>query len=244
MCTFRPALIVCAGVCYVSLFSGIGRAHLPAPEGSDASPVAQTGVEQKPKEFLERTVTFSGQLRERWEATQGKNFTVTPADSYVASRIRLGVAFKPLSWLRFFGETQDSRAIFYKTNPTSSVSDPFDWRQGYVEVGMLEGNGINVRVGRQDFQLGSGRLVASADWSNVTKPFDIAVATVTYGSSTNQVVAGSILLIDPGRVDRSRPGEHLYADYSTFKKLIPGASVEPYVMAKTALNVWSKDGLL
>jgi hypothetical protein len=247
MSTFRPTLnlTILAGVaCYVSLLAGVGRAQSAPPQSSDASPAAQTDTEQQPKDFLARTVTFSGQLRERWEATQGKNFTVTPADSYVVSRIRLGVAFKPVSWLRFFGETQDSRAVFYKTNPTSSVSDPFDWRQGYVEAGMLEGNGINVRVGRQDFQLGSGRLVASADWSNVTKPFDIALTTVTYGSFSTQLVAGSIVLIDPGRVDRSRPGEHLYADYSIFKKLIPGASVEPYVMAKTALNVKSKEGLL
>jgi hypothetical protein len=154
------------------------------------------------------------------------------------------VAFKPTSWLRFYGETQDSRVLFYKVNPSSSVSDPFDWRQGYVEVGALEGNGVNVRVGRQDFQLGSGRLVASADWSNVTKPFDIAVGTVTFGSFSTQLVAGSIILVDPDRMDRSKPGEHFYADYSIFKKLIPGASVEPYLMAKTALNVKGKDGVL
>jgi len=45
-------------------------------------------------------------------------------------------------------------------------------------------------------------------------------------------------------MDRSKPGEHFYADYSIFKKLIPGASVEPYLMAKTALNVKGKDGVL
>jgi Alginate export len=70
------------------------------------------------------------------------------------------------------------------------------------------------------------------------------VGTVTLGSFSTQLVAGSIILVDPGRMDRSKPGEHFYADYSIFKKLIPGASVEPYLMAKTALNVKGKDGVL
>jgi hypothetical protein len=228
----------------LSFFLGIARAQNPAPPSTGVASTAQSETEEKPQGFLARTIKFTGQARARWEATQGANFTTTPADSYVATRVRLGVAFKPASWLRFFAETQDSRVLFYKVKPTSSVSDPFDWRQGYVEAGVLEGNGANVRVGRQELQLGSGRLVGTGDYGNVTKPYNVALGTITFGSFATQLVAGSQILIDPNRMDRDKPGEHFYADYTAFKKLIPGASVEPYFMAKTALNVKGKDGVL
>jgi hypothetical protein len=238
----RTLPLVVGTILSLSLFLGRATAQDPAPPGTPAPAQSDTG--EKPQGFFSRTFTISGDVRERWEATHGANFTLTPADSYVASRTRLGLAFKPTSWLRFFAQAQDSRVLFYQKSPTSAVSDPFDLRQGYVEVGVLEGNGVNVRVGREELQLGSGRLIGSGDWSNVTKPFDVAIGTITYGSFSTQLVEGTQVLIDPGRLDRGRPGEHFYADYSTFRKLIPGASVEPYLMAKTALNVKGKDGVL
>ena len=240
----RTVPVMVGTTLYLSLFLGSGIAQDPAPAPPGTPAPAQSDAGEQPQGFFARTFTISGEVRERWEATHGANFTLTPADSYLASRTRLGLAFKPTSWLRFFAQAQDSRVLFYKKNPTSAVSDPFDLRQGYVEVGVLEGNGVNVRVGREELQLGSGRLIGTGDWTNVTKPFDVAIGTITYGSFSTQLVEGTQVLIDPARMDRGRPGEHFYADYSTFKKLIPGASVEPYLMAKTALNVKSKDGVL
>jgi Alginate export len=52
-----------------------------------------------------------------------------------------------------------------KVTPSNAVADPFDFRQGYVDAGALEGNGIKLRVGRQDLTFGPGRLVATGDWS-------------------------------------------------------------------------------
>lgn len=236
--------VIAGTALYLSLFPANVRAQDSNAKkpGTSASGNANS---EEPKRLLPKSITLSGQIRERWESYKGPgSFVPTTAESYVASRIRFGVAYKPLSWLRFFGETQDSRVVFYKGNPSNSVSDPFDWRQGYVEVGALEGNGVSARVGRQEIHIGSERLLTSGEFSNVTKPFNVALGTVTFGSFSTQLMAGSIILVDPTREDRSKPGEHFYADYSTFKKLIPGASVEPYLMAKTALNVKSKDGIL
>jgi len=198
----------------------------------------------KPRNYLERTVTLTGQMRERWEATDGSDFSVTPADSYIVSRIRLGVAFKPVTWLRFFAETQDSRVLFYRTKPSSSVANPFDFRQGYVEAGALEGRGVKVRLGRQDLFIGSGRLFTTGDWSNTTRTYDAARATFTAAPFALDLIAGSPMLADSTRMDRHKPGEHFYVAYSTFKKLIPDASFEPYLMARTQLKLKGKDGVL
>jgi len=198
---------------------------------------AQDAEPQKPKSYLERTFSLSGQLRERWESTDGANFSITRATSYVESRIRLGLAYKPASWLRVFSEAQDARVMFYRTKPSGAVDDPFDLRQAYVEMGALEGTGVKAKVGRQELFIGSTRLIVTGDWGNVTRTFDVARGTVTTSALTLDLIGGSAVLPDPNRMDRHRPGEHFYVAYSTFKKLIPGASVEPYLMAKTQFSV-------
>lgn len=225
---------------------GVVRAQSPAPtlgNTSSANTRQKADDKEKPKNYLERTFTITGQLRERWEGPQGDNFTLTPADSYVLSRIRLGLAYKPASWLRFFGEAMDSRAMFYQKTPSSAVVDPMDWHQGYVEAGVLEGNGVKARVGRQELFIGSNRLVQSLDWTNIPKTFDVARGTITTSAFALDLIGGSLVLVDPNRMDRHKPGEHFYVAYSTFKKLIPGASIEPYVMAKTQFSVKGKDGI-
>jgi hypothetical protein len=228
-------------------FSGaVTRAQSPAPSpGSTTSANSQQQADdqEKPKNYLERTFTISGQLRERWEDTSGSNFTLTPADSYVMSRIRLGLAYKPTSWLRVFSEAQDARVLFYEKTPSSSVDDPFDLRQLYVEAGALEGDGVKARVGRQELFIGSNRLICTCDWSNVTKTFDAARGTLTYSPFSLDLIAGNLVLADPARYDRDKPGEHFYVAYSSFKKLVPGASIEPYLMAKTQFSVKSKEGI-
>ncbi len=194
--------------------------------------------------FLRRTIQFTGSARVRVEAPQGSNFTLTPAEAYALTRVRLGVAFRPVKWLRLFAEAQDSRVEFYQVNPPSTLSDPFDLRQAYVEMGAIEGDGVRVRAGRQDLFIGSLRLISTGDWSNITKNFDVARGTVTEGPLQLEIVAGQVVLDDPTRLDRNKPGEHFYVAYSALKKVLPGASIEPYVMAKTAMNVKSKDGKL
>jgi Alginate export len=185
------------------------------------------------KGFFSRTVKVTGAVRVRVEAPHGSDFTVTPADAYSLTRIRFGVAFQPVDWLRCFGEAEDSRVEFYRVTPASTLSDPFEFRQGYVELGAIEGKGAKVRVGRQDLFLGSMRLISTGDWSNITKNFNVARGTLTASMVNLDLIAGSVILDDPGRADRTKPGEHFYVAYSKWTKLVPGASIEPYVMAKT-----------
>jgi hypothetical protein len=228
----------------VHFFGGTGCA-----QGTSTTPDSKTPATAAPAangvwNYFKRTVKLSGSIRVRWEGPEGSNFTITPSDSYSLSRIRFGMAFQPTSWLRMFGELQDSRAEWYKSNPNNTMSDPWDFRQGYVEVGKIEGNGFKFRGGRQDLFIGSGRLLTTGDWSNVSKVYDVGRAFLTTDAVKLDVVAGTVILADPTRMDRPKPGEHLYAAYSSFGKLIPHASLEPYMMAKTVLDVKGKNGKL
>jgi len=100
----RLTAVILLGIA-VHCFAGSGYAQgTAATAGSVRSGDATTEPDDV-KSFLARTVKIQGVLRARWEAPDGSDFTVTPADSYLLTRIRLGVAFQPTGWLRLFAET-------------------------------------------------------------------------------------------------------------------------------------------
>ena len=196
---------------------------------------AQSDPDQTPKtgseNYFLRTFQLSGSIRERWEATDGP-FSVTPASSYVVSQIKLGLLYKPSSWLHFFAQAQDVRVLFYQTTPSNAFSDPFDLHQAWVTMGQPEGPGFFVQIGRQDMVIGSGHLLASTDdwWVYTARNFDVANGSYTTKYFKAQLVAGSVILVNPVSPNEHRPGDHVYADYNTFPHLLPGASLEPSLM--------------
>jgi hypothetical protein len=216
----------------------------PPAQAADASAKNQND-DPGEKSYLLRTLKFSGSVRERWEATDGP-FSVTPADSYVVSQIRLGLLYEPSSNLQFFIQAQDTRPLFYQTTPSNAFSDPFDLHQWFVTAGRQEGPGFFIKAGRQDMVIGSGHLLAATDewWVLTARNFDVVNGTYTSKYFKSQLVAGSVMTINPDGFDEHRPGDHIYADYNTFSHLLPAGSVEPYLIARTSDNVKSKDGQL
>jgi len=230
---FLPAILVGVGLS--------GQTQPPPP--TVASSDQKTTQDSSEKNYFLRTFLFSGSIRERWEATDGP-FSVTPADSYMISQIRLGLAYNPSSWLHFFAQAQDTRVMFYQTTPSNAFSNPFDLHQAWASFGQPEGPGVFVQVGRQDMVVGSGHLLAATDdwWVLTARNFDVANGTYTTKYFKAQLVAGSVILVNPDGFDEHRPGDHVYADYNTFPHLVPGASVEPYLIVRTSDNVKSKEG--
>jgi hypothetical protein len=192
--------------------------------------------------YFLRAFKLSGSIRERWEATDGP-FSLTPAESYVVSQIRLGVLFQPSEWLHFYAQAQDTRALFYQVRPGTSVSDPFDLHQAWVSMGQPEGPGFFSEIGRQEMVIGSGHLLASTDdwWVYTDRDFDVARGSFTSKYFKSELLAGSVILVNPEAPDEHRPGDHVYADYNTFPHLLPSASVEPYLIVRTSDNVKSKE---
>lgn len=194
-------------------------------------------------EYLQRTFKLTGSIRARWEGPEGP-FTVTPSGSYMYTQLRLGVIFQPTSWLKTFVEAQDARAMFYQAPLTNAIYDPVDLHLAWVSLGHSEGPGVFVQLGRQDMVIGSGHLLAATDawWLYTARNFDVARGSITTRYLKTDLVAGSAVLINPAGLSEHRPGDHIYADYNTFAHLVPGASVEPYLIVRTLDNVKSKEG--
>jgi Alginate export len=249
---FLPALfaVALAGGRPLDLF---GQTQTPPPAAaSSASNQTQSNPDQNDQDqnaaegnYWQRTFHLSGSIRERWEATDGP-FSVTPAASYVVSQIRLGLGYEPTGWLHFFAQAQDVRPLFYGATPSNAFYNPFDLHQAWVAIGQPEGPGVFVQVGRQDMVIGSGHLLASTDdwWVYTDRDFDVINGSYTNKYFKSQFVAGSVILVNPYAPDEHRPGDHIYADYNTFPHLLPGASVEPYLIAHTSDDVKSKEELL
>src|SRR5437879_5390324 len=61
-------------------------------------------------------------------------------DAWLLNRFRLGLAVKPVSWLKIYGQTQDAREAFSDRANIPGVrsaegDDEFDLRQAYVAIG-------------------------------------------------------------------------------------------------------------
>ena len=185
---------------------------------------------------------FGGQVRGRMELPRGSDDLVGSADSYLLTRFRLNVTFRPLRWLTMFAEAQDTRAVSYGSTAPATMQDPLDLRAAYVELKSAGDRGVMARAGRQEMAFGNSRVISIGPWSNTSKSFD-AVRTALFRPSFRlELIAGSFVQADGTRFDRHKPGEHFYTSYNTFSRLVPHSQVEPYFIAKTVKGVTGELG--
>ncbi len=98
-------------------------------------------------------------------------------DAWLLNRFRLGLAVKPISWLRLYAQTQDSREAFSDRPNIPGVrgaegDDVFDLRQANIVLGDLKQFPFLLNLGRQAVNYGDNRLVADSRWGNFGRTFD------------------------------------------------------------------------
>lgn len=139
--------------------------------------IAPAPVEKKPPLF-----TFDVEERLRFEA-RSNNRDFNDAlnddndDSWLINRFRLGVALKPASWLKLYGQMQDTREWNSERPNTPGLrgtegDDNFDLRQACVELANYKAFPLGLTFGRQRLSYGDQRLVADARWNNFGRTFD------------------------------------------------------------------------
>jgi len=102
---------------------------------------------------------------------------VATDDTFLLQRFRLGATVQPTGWLKAYVQGQDAREIDSKRRNAPFVlgaegDDPFDLRQGYVEVGNAAECPLVVKIGRQELVYGDERLIGNFDWNNLGRTFD------------------------------------------------------------------------
>jgi hypothetical protein len=164
-------------------------------------------------------------------------------DAFYLSRLRVDLGVRPLRWLRLFLQAQDARTAGYGTAPApTTYYNPMDLRQGYLELDFEGRVSARLRAGRQELAFGGERLIGPADWG-MSRTFDAVDLSVSHGRATLDVLAGSAVQVDAGRLDRHKPGEHFYGAYGSLKGVLPGMTLEPYLLFKQNLGIKSEGGI-
>jgi hypothetical protein len=101
---------------------------------------------------------------------------------------------------------------------------------------------VTVRLGRQELAYGEQRLVGHVSWTNAARTFDGAKVTLRTGVFQVDVFGVSVVRILPDEFDKSGNGNRFAGAYATTGRLLPQASVEPYVFWRRDVGLPGESG--
>ena len=201
-------------------------------------------------------------LRVRYEDKQDFNF-LEGSQSYgltrlrLAGKVRLGeggsYAFLELQDARVHGEDDPGvPAVREEVTPNFFV-DELDVHQGYLFWRI--GERLGLKVGRQKFNLGDKRLVASLEWANTARVFDGVRFTIGDPKARSlDVIASQPVTVNPddpndwARVGNRYFDSEFYALYFTDKATIDQGSYELFLFHRRQDElddeVWNLGGRL
>ena len=185
-------------------------------------------------ESLPHWIQFGGQFRDRVESQDGLGFTPIH-DVYDLTQLRIGMYIQPTNWLEIVGVTQDSRVFF---NHHVATAPPYqniwDIREAYVRLGRATEGWIDLVAGRQMLSFGDERVIGPSDWLNMGRTFDTVRLDFHPPGVKVSVFAASVINAVDGQIDHHIEGNNIYGLYSSFSRLIPHATVEPYLLWRVA----------
>ena len=194
--------------------------------------------------WLPHWLRMSGEFRDREEGHTSYGFKPGVDDAYGLTRFRLGFDATPTSWLHAFVQARDSEVIGANpTHVTSSMKDVFDLNQAYIELRNGENGWFSLTTGRQELVFGDERLVGRSNWSNASRSFDavrLMLRSQEYGARLD-MFASSVVKNYPTSADRVQPGRNFYGFNLDLSKLVPKATIEPYLYVKTVPSVVGVD---
>lgn len=154
-------------------------------------------------------------------------------DSWLLNRFRLGLAFKPVSWLKIYGQTQDSREAFSDRANIPGIhgaegDDEFDLRQGYLSLGDVKKFPLQLTVGRQAVSYGDNRLVADSKWGNFGRTFDAIRLRIEEPHYWVEAFAMRPVQIERHEFDESDSADNFFGGYFS-TDLVPKQTTDFYV---------------
>ena len=115
--------------------------------------------------------------------------------------------------------------------------DGFDLRQAYTQIGS-EKSPVALTVGRQVLAYGDQRLVGALNWTNTSRAFDAVKLQFRGDGARVDVFSAQVVQNDPEvRINRSMEGNNLHGVYGAIENVIPGSTLEPYLLLRSAASV-------
>ena len=119
-------------------------------------------------------MTIGGEAREVWEQIGNDNWGQSPYwNGYLNERYMLSFDIHYGKHVRTFVELKSGLNSFRYRGPRPIDEKKLDFQAGFLEVGNSAGaNSVALRVGRQELEYGSGRLMDVREGPNVRLSFD------------------------------------------------------------------------
>jgi hypothetical protein len=185
---------------------------------------------------------LSGEYRIRAEGYEGASYTPENNQGYLLSRLHLNMDLK-VSWFRVFAQMEDARPLGNDAIPKASpYKDSADLHQAFVELGNMTSGRFSVRAGRQELIFGDQRVLGSANWLNTPRTFDAVRAAVNFGKIRVDAFSASVVNPVNGVFDHHKAGDDIHGLYGTISKVLPGATIEPYIFWRLARGLVTEEG--
>jgi hypothetical protein len=218
-------------------------ANITAQQPQTAQPPVQRPVGVPPAQPLPDWLRVGLEHRGRLEGPVNMLFNSGRDDAYWLNRFRFDVRVKPSRLLSFHVQAQDAQVFGPNAKPDGPpFEDTFDLRMAFADIGQTGKSPLLVRVGRQELAFGDQRLVGHVSWTNTARTFDAVKVTIARKAYRLDAFASSVVTMRDGDFNRSGQGEAFYGVYSALSTLVPNASVEPFVLIKTARSLVSETG--
>ena len=181
-------------------------------------------------------LSLGGEVRERYEWYSNSNWGKGPQDDngYLLQRYMLHVDFHVGDHFRFFGQLKSGLEYDREGGARPADRDQGDIHQAFVD-GVLELGAeasLTLRLGRQEMNFGSSRMVSTREGPNVRQSFQGADAILNLEGWRVDLFATRPVETNPGAFD-DKGDEHraLWGLYATGPvSFIPGFSVDLYYL--------------
>jgi hypothetical protein len=207
---------------------------------SPAAPASRPPFPNRANAVLPSWLRVRGEFRERVEGFDNSGFVEDRDDSYALTRVRLNATITASKHLSFQANVHDARVAKKQVGPTTApFRGPFDLRAAFADIGDAKAP-IAARVGRQELAFGEQRLLGHLAWVNTGRTWDAARMILRAKSWQADVFGASLVRSLPDAFDKSGNGNRLAGVYAASPKVIPQASVEPYLFWRRDVNLRSE----
>jgi hypothetical protein len=103
-----------------------------------------------------------------------------------------------------------------------------------VQIGDAKNGPIALTAGRQEINLGDERLVGSSNWTNSARSFDAARLSLHHAGYRLDAFAASVVDQRDQELNHHTKGNNLHGLYGGLDSLLPGATIEPYLLWRLA----------
>ena len=225
--------LVCVVLMACSSLPALGQSD-PVQKGANELHSASNG--QLTLRFEERT---------RWEEQYGVKFGAAVNQQDMLSRIRIGIQYRPVSWLTFSGMGQDARAPWYGKPAPNSVRETMNMHEAWLALAS-EKTALNLSFGRRMLDYGETRVIGTPQWSNTSRTYDYGRMEYSSKKMTLDALMVSPVIVQTDAFNNPELGNRIWGTYDVFPKLFHGLSVDTYALrhSENKIGGWTSAGTL